>query len=81
MCLALEDMGLTTEVHHHEVATAGQCEIGVQFSTLVHKADEVQILKYVVHNVAKLATDREIVFAEGGNLWILTNGLAWNLVE
>ena len=52
MCLALEDMGLTTEVHHHEVATAGQCEIGVQFSTLVHKADEVQILKYVVHNVA-----------------------------
>jgi len=52
MCLALEDMGLTTEVHHHEVATAGQCEIGVQFSTLVRKADEVQILKYVVHNVA-----------------------------
>ncbi len=52
MCLALEDMGLTTEVHHHEVATAGQCEIGVQFGTLVRKADEVQILKYVVHNVA-----------------------------
>jgi glutamine synthetase len=52
MCLALEDMGLTTEVHHHEVATAGQCEIGVKFSTLVRKADEVQILKYVVHNVA-----------------------------
>ncbi len=52
MCLALEEMGLTTEVHHHEVATAGQCEIGVRFNTLVHKADEVQILKYVVHNVA-----------------------------
>ncbi len=52
MCLALEDMGLETEVHHHEVATAGQCEIGVKFSTLVRKADEVQILKYVVHNVA-----------------------------
>jgi glutamine synthetase len=52
MCLALEEMGLQTEVHHHEVATAGQCEIGVRFSTLCRKADEVQILKYVVHNVA-----------------------------
>ena len=52
MCLALEDMGQTTEVHHHEVATAGQCEIGVQFNTLMRKADEVQVLKYVVHNVA-----------------------------
>ena len=44
MCLALEEMGLTTEVHHHEVATAGQCEIGVKFNTLVSKADEVQVL-------------------------------------
>ena len=52
MCLALEDMGVETEVHHHEVATAGQCEIGAVFNTLVRKADEVQVLKYVVHNVA-----------------------------
>jgi glutamine synthetase len=52
MCLALEEMGLVTEVHHHEVATAGQAEIGVKFGTLVKKADEVQILKYVVMNVA-----------------------------
>ncbi|MDE2346280.1 MAG: glutamate--ammonia ligase [Gammaproteobacteria bacterium] len=52
MCVALEDMGLKTEVHHHEVATAGQCEIGVAFGTLVKKADEVQTLKYVVMNVA-----------------------------
>ena len=52
MCLALNDMGVNTEVHHHEVATAGQCEIGSGFNTLVAKADEVQILKYVVQNVA-----------------------------
>jgi glutamine synthetase len=52
MCLAIEDMGVETEVHHHEVATAGQCEIGAKFNTLVRKADEVQVLKYVVHNVA-----------------------------
>ncbi|NNL06993.1 MAG: glutamate--ammonia ligase [Gammaproteobacteria bacterium] len=52
MCLTMEEMGAMTEVHHHEVGTAGQCEIGALFNTLVRKADEVQIYKYVVHNVA-----------------------------
>jgi len=53
MCLVLDEMGIDTEVHHHEVATAGQCEIGVAFNSLVKKADEVQKLKYVVLNVAQ----------------------------
>jgi len=52
MCLALEEMGVPVEVHHHEVATAGQCEIGTMFSTLVKRADWNQKLKYCVHNVA-----------------------------
>jgi len=52
MCDALEELGLKAEVHHHEVATAGQCEIGVAANTLVRKADDVQMLKYAVHNVA-----------------------------
>ncbi|MDX1504787.1 MAG: glutamate--ammonia ligase [Spongiibacter sp.] len=52
MCNAMTDMGLEVEVHHHEVGTAGQCEIGVGPNSAVAKADEVQILKYCVHNVA-----------------------------
>lgn len=52
MCLAMADMGLQVEVHHHEVGTAGQGEIGTRFDTLVAKADQVQVYKYCVHNVA-----------------------------
>jgi len=52
MCIALEEMGIPVEVHHHEVATAGQCEIGTKFSTLTTRADWTQVLKYVVHNTA-----------------------------
>jgi glutamine synthetase len=52
MCNTLEEMGQVVEVHHHEVATAGQCELGLKFNTLVKKADEVLILKYVLQNVA-----------------------------
>ncbi|GHC21628.1 glutamine synthetase [Kushneria pakistanensis] len=52
MCATLEAVGQSVEVHHHEVANAGQNEIGVKFNTLVQKCDEVQTMKYVIHNVA-----------------------------
>jgi glutamine synthetase len=52
MCLLLEQQGVEVEVHHHEVAAPGQCEIGTKFSTLVKRADWMQILKYTVWNVA-----------------------------
>ncbi len=52
MCSAMQSMGLPVELHHHEVGTAGQGEIGVRFNPLVQKADELQIYKYCVQNVA-----------------------------
>lgn len=52
MCLTMEQMGVETEVHHHEVGTAGQGEIGTKFDSLVKRADSLQIMKYCVHNVA-----------------------------
>lgn len=52
MCLILDAVGVEVEVHHHEVATAGQNEIGTKFDTLVRRADQTQRLKYVIHNVA-----------------------------
>ena len=52
MCLILESLGVPVEVHHHEVGNAGQMELGTKFSTLVQRADWLQVQKYVIQNVA-----------------------------
>ncbi|MBF2753956.1 MAG: type I glutamate--ammonia ligase [Gammaproteobacteria bacterium AqS3] len=54
MCEAMQEMGVTVEVHHHEVGGPGQGEISMRFNSLTTKADEVQIYKYCIHNVARL---------------------------
>ena len=51
--LALEAAGVDVEVHHHEVATAGQAEIDVRFGPLTNIADSLMIYKYIVKNVAR----------------------------
>jgi glutamine synthetase len=47
------NFGIVCDAHHHEVATAGQCEIDIRFDTLVNAADSVQSYKYIVKNIAK----------------------------
>lgn len=53
MVRAMIDAGIEIEVHHHEVATAGQCEIDMKFGPLVKMADNVQLYKYLTKNVAR----------------------------
>ncbi|MBA2711120.1 MAG: type I glutamate--ammonia ligase [Tatlockia sp.] len=52
ICLILEELGIIVEAHHHEVATAGQCEIGIRYDSLTKMADKLLTTKYVIHNVA-----------------------------
>jgi glutamine synthetase len=51
MLTLMAEMGLQPEKHHHEVAPA-QHELGMKFNTLVQMADNMQLYKYIVHNVA-----------------------------
>jgi len=51
--MALEEAGVEMEIHHHEVATAGQTELGMRFNTLTHMADQLLIYKYIAKNVAR----------------------------
>jgi glutamine synthetase len=53
MVLNLEKVGVRVEVHHHEVATAGQSEIDMRFDTLTKMADKVMWYKYVTKNTAR----------------------------
>ena len=52
MMQTLVDCGLEVECHHHEVATAGQCEIDLRFQDMLTMADQLLVYKYVVKNVA-----------------------------
>ena len=52
MLAAMASMGVKVEKHHHEVASA-QHELGMKFDTLTHMADQMQIYKYAIHNVAQ----------------------------
>ena len=52
-CSTLESLGIKVEAHHHEVATAGQAEIDMQFTTLTRMADNLMLYKYVIKNVAR----------------------------
>src|SRR5919197_4140123 len=55
MVTQLESMGVRCEFHHHEVGSAGQAEINVRFNTLLKMADQIQLQKYVIKNVAAQA--------------------------
>jgi glutamine synthetase len=53
MVLTMQAVGIEVETHHHEVATAGQCEIDMKYDELVKMADQVMWYKHIVKNVAK----------------------------
>jgi glutamine synthetase len=53
MILTMAEMGMRVELHHHEVATAGQCEIDLRFAPMLEMADTLMKYKYAIKNVAR----------------------------
>ncbi len=53
MLLTMAKCGVPIEKHHHEVATGGQCELGIKFAPIIEAGDNLMIYKYCVKNVAK----------------------------
>lgn len=53
IALVLEESGIAVDLHHHEVASGGQAEIGVRFNSMLQMADDLQWFKYIVKNVAR----------------------------
>ena len=52
MVSVLGTVGVEADVHHHEVASGGQAEIGIRFNTAVNMGDRAMKHKYVLKNVA-----------------------------
>jgi glutamine synthetase len=52
MVAALMAVGVDIETHHHEVGGAGQAEIDMRFQNLLKMADQLQVYKYIIKNVA-----------------------------
>jgi glutamine synthetase len=61
MVAALRQVGINVELHHHEVATGGQCEIAIRYDTLTQTADNLLKFKYILKNVAR-ANNKTVTF-------------------
>ena len=53
MCMVMQEVGITVEAQHHEVASGGQCEIDMRYNTLTRMADQLMWFKYIIKNVAR----------------------------
>jgi glutamine synthetase len=53
LVLKMQEAGIEVEVHHHEVATAGQCEVDMRFKSLTRMGDQMQLYKYLVKMLAR----------------------------
>ncbi|GIU97403.1 MAG: glutamine synthetase [Actinomycetota bacterium] len=92
MVLNLQRAGVETEVHHHEVGTAGQAEIDIRYGTLLATADKVMTYKYVVKNTARrhgktVTFMPKPIFQDNGSgmhthqsLWLEGENLFWDEV-